>query len=149
AMIESTTRLNSMGADLPAIDGVHAVTDVTGFGLLGHALEIARGSRVTVEISAGAPALLEGVEALARSGVRTGASGRNWESYGASVRLPDGFDAWRRDMLTDPQTSGGLLIAASPKSADEVLALARAQGFAAARIVGRVVEGAPEARLVP
>ncbi|HEY2050025.1 MAG TPA: selenide, water dikinase SelD [Caulobacteraceae bacterium] len=149
AMIESTTRLNSLGADLPAVKGVHAVTDVTGFGLLGHALEIARGSRVTVEISAVAPALLEGVEALARSGVRTGASGRNWESYGASVRLPEGLDNWRRDLLTDPQTSGGLLIAVAPESADDVLALAKSQGLTAARIVGRIVEGAPEARVVP
>jgi selenide, water dikinase len=148
AMIESTTRLNTLGADLPSVEGVHAVTDVTGFGLLGHALEIARGSGVTVEISAAAPALLDGVEALARSGVRTGASGRNWESYGASVRLPEGLDAWRRDLLTDPQTSGGLLIAVSPEGADELLALARTQGFAATRVVGRVVAGAPEARVI-
>lgn len=148
AMIESTTRLNTLGADLPGIEGVHAVTDVTGFGLLGHALEVARGSGVAVEISSTASALLEGVEALAREGVRTGASGRNWESYGASVRLPEGLETWRQDLLTDPQTSGGLLIAVSPEGADEVLALATAQGFAAARVVGRVVDGPPEARVV-
>jgi selenide,water dikinase len=148
AMIDSTTRLNSLGAELPAIEGVHAVTDVTGFGLLGHALEIARGSGVCVELSSGAVALLDGVEALARAGVRTGASGRNWESYGPAVRLPEGLEDWRRDLLTDPQTSGGLLVAVAPPDVDEVLALAKARGFEAARVVGRVIEGRPEARVV-
>jgi selenide,water dikinase len=148
AMIGSTTQLNTLGAELPSIDGIHAVTDVTGFGLLGHALEVARGSGVTVEIRSDGAALLAGAEELARSGVRTGASTRNWESYGSEVRLPEGFEAWRRDLLTDPQTSGGLLISVSPGAADDLLALASAKGFEAARVVGRVIEGAPEARVV-
>ncbi len=140
-LIATTTRLNAVGADLADVDGVHAMTDVTGFGLLGHALEMARGSGRGIEIEAGAAPLLDGVEALARDGVRTGASGRNWDSYGEAVRLPDGFDGWRRDLLTDPQTSGGLLISVSAEDADAVLATVRAAGFDRAAAIGRVVEG--------
>jgi selenide,water dikinase len=148
AMIASTTQLNSFGAGLSGIDGVHAVTDVTGFGLLGHALELARGAGLCAEIEAGAPALLAGVEDLARDGMRTGASGRNWDSYGAGVALPEGFDPWRRDLLTDPQTSGGLLISVAPAAADEVVSRALADGFAATRVIGRLRAGAPSVRVV-
>lgn len=148
ALIASTTRLNSLGAELPDVAGVHAVTDVTGFGLLGHALEMCRGAGLSAEIEAGAPALLDGVEALVTSGVRTGASGRNWASYGEAVREPPGLPDWRRDLLTDPQTSGGLLIAVDPAAADRVLSLARERGFDSARVVGRMADGPPEVRIV-
>ncbi|MBU1347954.1 MAG: selenide, water dikinase SelD [Alphaproteobacteria bacterium] len=141
-LIASTTQLNAVGADLAEAAGVHAMTDVTGFGLLGHALEMARGSGLGIEIEAGAAPLLDGVEALARDGVRTGASGRNWAAYGEAVTLPDGFEAWRRDLLTDPQTSGGLLISVSSDAAQAVVATVRAAGFDRAAVVGRVVEGA-------
>ena len=140
-LIASTTRLNAVGADLAGTEGVHAMTDVTGFGLLGHALEMARGSGLGVELNAGAAHLLEGVEALARDGVRTGASGRNWASYGEAIALPAGFDDWRRDLLTDPQTSGGLLVAVAAGAADSVLATIHAAGFDQAAVVGRIVEG--------
>ncbi|MGZ9098956.1 MAG: AIR synthase-related protein, partial [Brevundimonas sp.] len=93
------------------------------------------------------PPLLAGVEALAATGVRTGASGRNWDSYGAGVDLPAGLDDWRRDLLTDPQTSGGLLIAVAAAEAGALLDLARAEGFAQAAVVGRVVEGPPRVRV--
>lgn len=146
ALIASTTQLNLLGQQLPDIAGVHAVTDVTGFGLIGHALEMARGAGLTAEIMADAPALLE-VEGLLHAGVRTGASGRNWESYGAAVEDVD-VPAWRRDLLTDPQTSGGLLIAVAPQAADGLLAAARAGGFEHATIVGRLAAGAPRVRLV-
>ena len=148
ALIASTTQLNAVGASLAGREGVHAVTDVTGFGLLGHALEMARGSGLTVEIKAGAAPVLAGVEALARAGVRTGAAGRNWDSYREGVVLPDGFDAWRRDLLTDPQTSGGLLIAVAEEQARTVLALARDAGFSRAAVIGRVVEGAAGVRVL-
>ncbi len=141
ALIGSTTQLNRLGADLAGRAGVNAVTDVTGFGLLGHALEMARGAGLTVEINPDAPALLHGAEAFARAGVRTGASTRNWASYGDQVSLPAGLPDWRRDLLTDPQTSGGLLIAVDAEHADEVMALALAQGFPATRIVGRLHAG--------
>jgi selenide,water dikinase len=117
------------------------VTDVTGFGLLGHGLEMARGAGLTLVIKADAVPLHPGVEALARAGVRTGAAARNWESYGESVHLPAGFEDWRRDLLCDPQTSGGLLIAVAPEAAQAVLDLARAQGFAASAVVGRLQDG--------
>lgn len=148
AMIASTTQLNVLGRELPDLPGVHAVTDVTGFGLLGHALEMARGAGLTAEIDAGAPQLLANVEALVQAGVRTGASTRNWDSYGADVDAPAALPAWRRDLLTDPQTSGGLLIAAAPEAADAILALARAHGFDRAAVVGRLVAGAPGVRVV-
>ncbi|MGV3579134.1 selenide, water dikinase SelD [Brevundimonas sp.] len=140
-LIASTTKLNAIGADLAEIDGVHAMTDVTGFGLLGHALEMARGSGLGVELEAAAAPVLDGVEALARDGVRTGASGRNWSSYGEGVVLPVGFEDWRRDLLTDPQTSGGLLVAVSSGAAEAVLSTIHTAGFDRAAIVGRVIEG--------
>ncbi len=141
ALIASTTQLNTVGAAFAGREGVHAMTDVTGFGLLGHALEMARGSGLAVALDAAATPLLAGVEALSRDGVRTGASGRNWEAYGDAVDLPDGFEVWRRDLLTDPQTSGGLLVAVAEDQAQAVLAQARAAGFGAAAIVGRLVSG--------
>jgi selenide,water dikinase len=140
AMIASTTKLNTFGKDLGKMAGVHALTDVTGFGLLGHTLEMARGAGLTAEIDA-QPPLLPGVEVLAREGVRTGASTRNWESYGEAVLLPEAFESWQCDLLTDPQTSGGLLIAVGPGSADELLSKARSAGFPDAAVVGRLVEG--------
>ena len=142
AMIASTTQLNTFGRDLGQTPGVHALTDVTGFGLLGHALEMARGAGLTAEITA-SPPLLPGLEDLARNGVRTGASTRNWDSYGESVTLSPAFDDWRRDILCDPQTSGGLLIAADPASADDIVAKARAAGFSDTNIVGRLAAGPP------
>lgn len=142
ALIASTTRLNRIGADLAEIEAVHALTDVTGFGLLGHALEMARGSGLGIEIDGGRVPLLPGVEALVRDGVRTGASTRNWASYGEGVDLPAGLPDWRRDLLTDPQTSGGLLVSVAADQAEAVVAQVRAAGFKAAAVVGRVVEGA-------
>jgi selenide,water dikinase len=146
ALIASTTQLTAVGRELGDLAGVHAVTDVTGFGLLGHALELCRGAGLTAEISA-EPPLLAGVETLARAGIRTGASTRNWASYGQDVRLPDGLPDWRRDLLTDPQTSGGLLIAVDAAEADTVLALVRSRGFASAAVVGRLTKGPPEIRV--
>jgi selenide,water dikinase len=141
AMIASTTRLNTIGAELSGMDGVHAVTDVTGFGLAGHALEMARGSGLAIEIDTAALPLLDGVEALARDGVRTGASARNLDSYGEFLHLPQDYEAFRRDILTDPQTSGGLLISVAAERAEAVLALARDAGFHQASVIGRVVDG--------
>lgn len=140
-LIASTTRLNVIGSRLGEIGGVHAVTDVTGFGLLGHTLEMARGSSLAARLSAARAPLHPGVEALARAGVRTGAAVRNWASYGADIELPEGFADWRRDILCDPQTSGGLLIAAAPEAVSAVLALAHEAGFEAACEIGRLETG--------
>jgi selenide,water dikinase len=146
ALVESTIRLNSVGPELAALDGVHAMTDVTGFGLLGHTLEMARGAGLTAAIDPEAPAVLPGALALAQAGVRTGASVRNWASYGASVAGAEALEDWRRDLLCDPQTSGGLLVAAAPEAAEGVTALFRARGFTPST-VGRFVEGPAQVEL--
>ncbi len=147
-LIASTTQLNAVGRDLADMPGVHAVTDVTGFGLLGHALEMARGAELLVELDVDAVPLLPGAEALARAGVRTGAAGRNWASYGAAVQPFAGLADWRRDLLCDPQTSGGLLVAVAAEEAEAVLARVRAAGFARAAVVGRTAAGPVGVRVV-
>ena len=145
-MIATTTQLNTPGPDLAALDGVHALTDVTGFGLAGHALEMARGAQAGVRLDWPKVPLLEGVRALAEQGAVTGASGRNWEGYGAEVLLPPGFADADHALLTDPQTSGGLLVACDAASVDDVLAVFHRHGFMAAAVIGEVIEnlaGAP------
>jgi selenide,water dikinase len=143
ALIASTTQLNVLGTELFGTPGVHAVTDVTGFGLLGHTLEMCRGAGLTAHIDPDPP-LLAGVETLARADVRTGAATRNWDSYGDAVTLDPALESWRRDLLCDPQTSGGLLIAVDPAHVSDVLDLARRRGFAAAAPVGRLTSGEPQ-----
>ncbi|MBP8137801.1 MAG: selenide, water dikinase SelD [Alicycliphilus sp.] len=138
AMIASTTQLNTAGPELARLPGVHAITDVTGFALAGHALELARGAGVTVHIDWPSVPLLPGVRELAAQGMVTGASGRNWAAYGHDVALPAGFGDSQRALLTDPQTSGGLLVACDAASVDEVLATFRHSGFAQAAVVGEV-----------
>ena len=137
-MIATTTRLNTPGPELAALEGVHALTDVTGFGLAGHALELARGAGLSLDIAWQQVPVLEGVRDLVRAGHVTGASGRNWAGYGADVALPAGFAGEERALLTDPQTSGGLLVACAPGSVDEVLAVFRRHGFGAAAVIGGV-----------
>ena len=145
-MVATTTRLNTPGPALAALPGVHAITDVTGFGLAGHALEMARGSGCTAEIDWRHVPLLPGVRDLAAQGMVTGASGRNWAGYGQDVQLPSDFAPQDQALLSDPQTSGGLLVACSPDSVDQVLATFRDQGFGQAAVMGRVAAG--PARLV-
>ena len=120
ALIAVTTRLNTVGADLADVAAVHAITDVTGFGLLGHLLEMCRGSSLAAELDAGAVPLLPGVHERVAQGVVTGASGRNWASYGEAVRLASPVDATLRDLFCDPQTSGGLLISVTADAAVDV-----------------------------
>ena len=144
-MIATTTRLNTPGPELAAIDGVHAMTDVTGFGLAGHALELARGSGVDVHIDWSKVPLLDGVRELAQAGHITGASGRNWNGYGVDVQLPaTGFDAIDQALLSDPQTSGGLLVSCTAESLSEVMAVFARHGFAQAAVVGKVRQQAGE-----
>jgi selenide,water dikinase len=141
AMIDATTKLNTPGPELARLDGVHALTDVTGFGLAGHALELARGAGACVQIDWPAVPLLPGVRELAAQGLVTGASGRNWLGYGDEVELPPGFSERERALLTDPQTAGGLLVSCTSEALPEVLACFRRHGFAQAAPVGRVIEG--------
>lgn len=142
-MLASTTLLNRAGADLADDSDVHAITDVTGFGLLGHGLEMARGAGVALRIDLAAVPWLAQAEALAEAGHATGASGRNWASYGEGVQLPEGLPDWRRKLLTDPQTSGGLLVACAPGRAEEIAAGLRTAGYPLARVIGRVEAGVP------
>jgi selenide, water dikinase len=146
-LIATTTQLNRIGAQLAKDADVHAITDVTGFGLLGHALEMARGSTVSVIIKAGDVPFLPHAPSLAESGCVTGASTRNWASYGASVVLPQSATDWQRNLLTDPQTSGGLLIACAPARANAIHRTIVDAGYPFARIVGRAEAGAPVVRV--
>jgi selenide,water dikinase len=147
-MIDSTTRLNTPGPDLAALDGVHALTDITGFGLAGHALELARGAGLTARIEWARVPLLAGVAELAAGGMVTGASARNWAGFGEQVHLPAGFDDTRRALLTDPQTSGGLLVSCDAASVGDVLAVFRRHGFEAAAEIGEITQAQPGAALV-
>ena len=146
-MIENTTKLNTPGPDLAALPGVHAITDVTGFGLGGHALEMARGAGCTLELDWQSVPLLDGVRSLASQGFVTGASGRNWSAYGAEVELPAGFAAEDQALLSDPQTSGGLLVSCAPNELDAVLATFARHGFARAAVVGRIGDRSAQPRL--
>jgi selenide, water dikinase len=147
-MLATTTLLNSVGAELAHDSAVHGMTDVTGFGLLGHGLEMARGSRLRLVIDAGAVPLLTHAAALAQSGFVTGASHRNWASYGAEVELPVGIADWQRHLLTDPQTSGGLLVSVMPSRADVMLDTIREAGYPYASIIGRAEAGVPGVAIV-
>jgi len=138
-MIANTTQLNRPGPALAAMPGVHALTDVTGFGLAGHALELARGAGCGVRLDFAKVPLLPGVKALASQGMVTGASGRNWAAYGAEVALAPHLSDVDRALLSDPQTSGGLLVSCASDSVADVLAVFRQQGFGHAAEVGEVV----------
>jgi selenide, water dikinase len=144
-MLASTTLLNRIGPILGTETVVHAMTDITGFGLLGHGLEMARASQVTLRIDVGSVPLLSQARQLADARHVTGASHRNWDSYGADVALPEGLPDAVRHLLTDAQTSGGLLIACAPEAAEKLAAHIREDGFPAATIIGNV--GAGPARI--
>jgi selenide, water dikinase len=120
-MIATTTLLNRVGAELAKDPAIHAITDVTGFGLLGYALEVARNSGLTIVIQASDVPLMSEATRLAQQGHVTGASIRNWASYGNDVRLAVGLPEWQRHLLTDPQTSGGLLVSCERDHADVVV----------------------------
>jgi selenide, water dikinase len=143
AMIGATTRLNRPGTALSALDGVHALTDVTGFGLLGHLLEMCRGAGVAARVDYAALPWLDSVLELAQAGLITGASGRNWAAYGREVSLSPDLPAIAQALLTDPQTSGGLLVSCAKESVGEVLACFREGGFGDAAVIGEMTEGEP------
>jgi selenide, water dikinase len=146
-MVASTTLLNRVGNTLAQEGAVHAITDVTGFGLFGHALEMARGSGAMLNLVYERIPFLGDAVSLAEAGYATGASGRNWASYGDEVRLPRNCPDWQRTLLTDPQTSGGLLVACAPDRAEAVCASIRAAGYPLASIIGSVSAGEPAVQL--
>lgn len=142
-MIASTTLLNRIGMELARDEAVHAITDVTGFGVLGHGLEMARGSGLNLTLEASAIPLLGEAATLAQDGCITGASHRNWDSYGQEVTLPKDFPDWQRHLLSDPQTSGGLLVAVAAEKAEDTLQYIRTAGYPAASVIGSAGTGAP------
>jgi selenide,water dikinase len=144
-MLRHTTQLNRVGITLGALPGVHAMTDVTGFGLAGHLLEICRGSRLDARVELASLPLIEEAVAFAKDGVVTGASGRNWAAYGSEVSWPEDAPAWMQALVSDPQTSGGLLVSCAPDAVDAVLAAFAQQGFAQAQVLGSLVEPGPGA----
>ena len=142
AMIDTTTRLNVAGPELAQLPGVHAMTDVTGFGLLGHLLEMCRGAGLCARLKMSRVPLLDNVLALAEAGFVTGASARNWASYGAEVRLAADLRDAQKALLSDPQTSGGLLVACSDDAVDSVTEVMWRHGFARAAVIGDMSNGA-------
>ena len=142
-MMDWTTRLNTPGLKLADIDGVHAMTDVTGFGLAGHLLEICRGSKLRAQVSFSRLPLIAEAVAHARAGIATGASARNWAAYGHEVALSANIEPWQQKLATDPQTSGGLLVACAEDAVGQVLEAFRQDGFAEAAVIGGLSGGAP------
>jgi selenide,water dikinase len=140
-LIANTTQLNTPGAALSALDSVHALTDVTGFGLLGHALELCRGAGLAARLSMRDVPLLPRVKTMVAEGFVTAASGRNWVSYGRDVELGSNVTPAEKALLTDPQTSGGLLVSCAPEAAPEVLSIFRREGFAHAAVIGEMSGG--------
>lgn len=147
-MVHWTTKLNTPGIALAAMPEVHAMTDVTGFGLAGHLLEICRGSSLSAQLDyAQIPVIARAAE-IAQGGTATGASHRNWDGYGSSMHLPAGFERWKQNLLSDPQTSGGLLIACAPQAAQQVLDILRMQDFSDAAIIGSLASGSAQVSVV-
>ncbi|MDO8959084.1 MAG: selenide, water dikinase SelD [Rhodocyclaceae bacterium] len=142
-MLRWTTTLNVTGVKLAKMPGVHAVTDVTGFGLGGHLLEICRGSHLAARVEFDRLPLIAEAVTHVRAGISTGASSRNWSSYGASMQFASTMEEWQQKIMTDPQTSGGLLVACAPESVAEVLAAFHTDGFAPAAVVGALKTGEP------
>ena len=137
-----TTRRNVAGTEIARMSEVHGDDRRHGFRLLGHALEMARGAGVTVRLRLDDVPLLAQADPLARAGFVTGASHRNWASYGEAVSLPTEFDDWRRLLLADPQTSGGLLVACDAQAAPAILARIR-DGDPGDAIIGSAEAGDP------
>lgn len=148
-MVETTTQLNTPGPELAEMPGVHAMTDVTGFGLIGHLMEVCRGSRLQARMRFSDLPILSAARHLAEQGYVTGASDRNWASCEACVTLPADSPSWHRKMLTDPQTSGGLLVACEKDAAPAVLEVFRAHGLRHAAVIGELTDGEPGVTVTP
>ena len=142
-MIATTTQLNTVGIELSALRSVHALTDVTGFGLLGHLLEMCRGSGLDAELKFDQVPILSEALPLSQQGYGPGAIDRNLASYGHEVDFAAHLENWQRRVLADAQTSGGLLAAVAPDAVEEVLSVFKNAGFAQAAVIGTMNNGAP------
>ena len=141
ALIASTTQLNKVGATLAGLPGVHALTDVTGFGLLGHLLEICKGSGLQAQLDMKHIPVLKEAQHFAEQGYGPGAIERNQASFGQYVQFADGILPWQQRLLADPQTSGGLLVSVAPEQAEAVLAAFHEAGFTYATAIGHMQVG--------
>ena len=146
-MVMSTTKLNSIGIDLAEMEGINAVTDVTGFGLVGHLFELCEGAGLAATLDWDKLPLLPHALEYAQKGYNTGAAGRNWASFADNVTVPDGMEQWRKNMLMDPQTSGGLLVSCPADRVDAVVALFHGQGYGFATVIGELTAGSPHVRV--
>ncbi len=147
-MIDTTTQLNKVGSALSDISAVHALTDVTGFGLLGHLLEMCRGSGLAADLQFNRVPVLSEALPLAQQGIGPGAIDRNLASYGHEVDFAAHLESWQQRLLADAQTSGGLLVCVAPEAADEVLECFRSAGFERAAVIGAMRQGAPRVSVV-
>ena len=147
-MLAVTTRLNDVGQRLGTLEAVHAMTDVTGFGLLGHLLEICRGSKLAARLQFDRLPVLPTALALLPQGVGPGTIECNWASYGHEVSLNSQLPSWGQRLLCDPQTSGGLLVACAPEAAETVVACFRQTGFTEATIIGHLAAGASQVLVI-
>ncbi|HKQ26779.1 MAG TPA: selenide, water dikinase SelD [Burkholderiales bacterium] len=147
AMLASTTQLNTPGLRLAELEGVHALTDVTGFGLAGHLFEVCKGSGVAATLHWDQVPLLPGVLDLTRAGAKTGASTRNWQGYGKNIDLGS-YGEIEKTLLTDPQTSGGLLATCAPDVVERVLDVFRSEGFGRAALIGEIQAGTPSVKVL-
>ena len=148
ALRATTTRLNTPGIALGRETRVHALTDVTGFGLVGHLLEVCRASGVGATVTFEGVPLLPATRDFVGQGFVTGASARNFAGYGDAVDFAADPTGLQRAILTDPQTSGGLLVACAPDSVADVLARFRDEGFADAAVIGEFNEGPPRIAVI-
>lgn len=141
AAIKSMVTLNASSAKLVLETGAHACTDITGFGLLGHAAEMAEQGQVSLRFDWRAVPLLPDVERLIRKGALPGGTKRNREFREAKIQLAGGLPEFVLDILFDPQTSGGLLVSLPQSAAAELVGKLRRSGAPDAAIVGTVAEG--------
>ncbi len=147
-LVATTTQLNTVGSALGMLEGVHALTDVTGFGLLGHLLEICRGSRLGAGLEFERIPVLSAALPLAQQGCGPGATERNLASYRHEVDFDARLQEWQRRLLADVQTSGGLLVSVAAAAADEVLEIFHRGGFEQAMVIGSMRQGAPRVSIV-
>lgn len=124
--VDAMCQMNSVGAQLARVEGVSAMTDVTGFGLAGHLTEICEGAQLSATLEMGRLPLLDQVDNYLNQGCIPGGASRNFDSYGH--KLPE-LDARSRSLLCDPQTSGGLLVAVEPRACQQVEEILRAAGL--------------------
>jgi len=136
--IDNMTKLNSIGMELGQLDGVNALTDVTGFGLLGHLIEVCEGSAVSAEINLNMVPILPNVHNYLDKGCIPGGTGRNWDSYGHKV---GDIKERTKHILADPQTSGGLLIAVEETGLERFHELMNENGLSDIVVdpIGRIV----------